>query len=117
MSILDQQFGERLGEMRGQSAERAARARDNYAWQAFSNKLQSRLDESEESKVFVQAQLDAQTAMLRKMTEELRRLDPSNPLLNSDGQKGYKAEIMAESLAQNGYHYDTKTFKVSKISR
>lgn len=117
MSILDQQFGERLGEMRGQATERSARSRDNYAWQAFSDKLQSQLDDSEESKVFVQAQLDAQTAMLRKMTDELRRLDPNNPLLDSDSQKGYKAQVMADSLAKNGYHYDTKTFKVSKVRR
>ncbi|SUX55049.1 hypothetical protein [Chromobacterium vaccinii] len=117
MSILDQQFGERLGEMRGQAAERADRTRDNYAWQAFSNSLQARLEDAEESRVFVQAQLDAQTAMLRKMTDELRRLDSSNPLLNVESQKAYKAQIMADSLAKNGYSYDTLTFKVSKLRR
>ncbi|MGH8429197.1 MAG: hypothetical protein ACREUF_02230 [Solimonas sp.] len=118
MNWADVQYGEQQGARR----EGAARARDNRAnaqaidqWEAYSNRLKAQLDSATTKEVFGQASLDAQTAMLRRLEAELRRLDPNNPLLREENQRQVKAQVMADTLAKHGYRYDTKTYQVSKI--
>lgn len=111
MSWSDIQFGQQQGARRANQENTQA----INQWEAYSNRLKGQLDSADQERAFGKASLDAQTAMLRKLEAELRRLDPNNPLLREETQRQVKTQVMADTLAKSGYHYDTRTFRVSKI--
>jgi hypothetical protein len=107
MSLYEYNQGFGNGAIAGRSAVAAAEREADSAiadWKAYSSKLKDRLAESEKKTVVKEAYLAGREAQYRALREALQQLDPSSPVL-SELQR-ISGLAMAESFAQNGYHYD-----------
>lgn len=119
MSFLDRQQGTLDGS--------AATARNYGAaidqWEAHAERLKGRLqnatekaDELAEQRLFAQAQLEGQTAVMLALKAELERVCPNSPLLREDGRRtNILRAAMAQFLKPHGYDYDPKTQAVRKV--
>lgn len=106
----------------GATARRYGAAIDE--WEAHANHLQGKLQhatsEAEDlakQRLFAQAQIAGLNALLQAFKDELARANPNSPLLRDDGtRKNISGDAMAKLLQANGYHYDKKTERVTKVS-
>jgi len=114
MSILDQQFGERLGEMRGQATERSARARDNYAWQEYSNKLESHLNQVKSTELNEHVERKVAVDYVHALQKALKELAPDHPLLREDVAEKLFEESRIRAYSNRGYIHDPKKGTVKK---
>lgn len=107
---------------RNVAARRADAAIDE--WEEHSNQLKQRLRIAETSsedlakqRIFESAKVDGFRAVIAAMEGEIRRLNPNSPLLQQATKDNIASQRMAEYLSPHGYHYDTKTYKVTKLTR
>lgn len=119
MSLYDRQQG---------TLDGAAAAARNYGhaidqWEEHSNRLEDRLrlsmqnaEELAKQRIFAQAQLEGQTALVQALKQELARACPNSPLVREEiARKEIQRTAMASFLKNNGYDYDIKTQMVKKI--
>jgi hypothetical protein len=114
MSNVDYQSGMSFGAARARAVSQDAQSAI-ADWESYANGLRNKLGAASESGIFTEAKLEAQTALLRRLEAELRRLSPGHELLNEGTQRQIKTKAMAETLEKHGYRYDTTNFTVSKI--
>lgn len=89
-------------------------------WEEHSNRLEAKLraatQNAEEQRIFAQAQLEGQTALVQALKQELARAQPDSPLVREEiARKEIQRTAMASFLGKNGYDYDTKTQMVRKV--
>lgn len=119
MSLYDRQQG---------ALDGAAASARNYGhaidqWEAHSNRLEAKLrvaaknaEELAKQRIFAQAQLEGQTALMQALKQELARACPNSPLVREETtRKEIQREAMASFFKKNGYDYDIKTQMVKKI--
>lgn len=119
MSILDRQQGELDGSW---ATARRYDAAINE-WEAHANRLQGRLqaatnqaEELAKQRLFAQAQIAGQTALVQALQHELARVCPTSPLLREDGTgTNILRSAMAQFLKPHGYNYDPQTQQVRKV--
>lgn len=121
MSYLDNQQGYFNG-----AADTARRYNATInEWEAHANDLQRRLNQASSNaeelakrKLFTQAKLEAQTALMETLKNALALIAPDHPLLQDPSRrKNIQADVMVKFLAQHGYSYDPQTDIVQKIRR
>ena len=121
MSYLDNQQG--FFDGAAATARRYNAAIDG--WEAQANDLQRRLkqasahaEELAKKRLFTEAQLEGQTALMRTLKDALAILSPNHPLLEDDSrQVNIQRAAMAKFLAEHGYHFDPKTREVRKLGK
>lgn len=119
MSFLDRQ----QGMLDGSSATARNYGAAIDQWEEHSNRLEGKLraatqnaEELAKQRLFAQAQLEGQTAVMLVLKAELERVCPNSPLLHEDGRRTNIARAaMAQFLEQHGYNYDPKTQAVRKV--
>lgn len=121
MSLYDRQQGTFDGVAigAGATARRYGAAIDE--WEAHASHLQGKLQhaisEAEDlakQRLFSQAQVEGQSALIKALKDALAQVKPDHPLLREDGRRAnIQKNAMAEFLAKHGYHYDIKNNKVS----
>lgn len=77
-----------------------------FAWQRFSGRLQNQLNQAEIDFANAESGRIGFAHLFRTMAEELRRLDPTNPLLQKDTQLRMLRAKVSERAAEMGYVYD-----------
>lgn len=120
MSYLDNQQGYFDGA--AVTARRYNSAIDG--WEAHANDLQHRLNQASanaeelaKKRLFTEAQLEGQTALMRTLKEALALVAPDHPLLQDDSrQVNIQRAAMAKFLGDHGYHFDPVTRQVRKLS-
>lgn len=78
-------------------------------WKVYGNKLQGKLRNAEFDFAKAEAGRIGFAHLFKSVAEELRRLDPSNPLLRKDVQLKILGAKVAEKAAEMGYMYDLST--------
>lgn len=101
MSILDQQFGERLGEMRA--------ARDIRSWQEYSEKLQTRLNNVKSAELNEHVERKVAVDYVQALRKALKELSPNHPLLRDDFAERLFEESRTRAYANRGYIHDPRT--------
>lgn len=98
MSFLERQQGQLDGSAATARSYGAAIAQ----WEQFADGLQAQLAKAESSRIgFAQ--------LLRAVSAELQRVDPTNPLLDKDKQLAILQDHIAKKAAELGYSYDPVT--------
>lgn len=95
------------GGMQMQKMWRNIRGDNDSGWQAQAQRLQQRLNQSEESLVLGNAEFDANNHVLRLALAALEKLDPTSPLLNKGHRDSLRREHIAVALKERGYRFDT----------
>lgn len=105
MSTLDFYAGRQAANIgNGRAAADAESAID--AWEKFSNQLQGKLQKAEINFAKAESGRIGFAHLLRAVVQELRRVDPTNPLLQKDNQLRILGAKVAEKAAEMGYEYD-----------
>lgn len=78
-------------------------------WERFSAGLQGKLQKTELDFAKAESGRIGFAHLFRAVTDELRRLDPNNPLLRKDVQLNILGAKVAEKAAEMGYLYDPGT--------
>lgn len=107
MSNLDYQSG--LGA--GYAQARAAR-REVDQWANHAQALQQRLAEANESALFKQVAFDANDLVLKLALEELKKANPTSPLLDKSNRDMLRQRHIAGALGTKGYKIDVATGRV-----
>ncbi|MBA4055821.1 MAG: hypothetical protein C0490_13985 [Marivirga sp.] len=81
-------------------------------WERFSIGLQGKLAQAELSYAKAEASRIGFAHLFKTVTDELRRLDPNNPLLMKENQLKIFGTKVAERAADLGYIYDQKSGEV-----
>lgn len=118
MNLLDRQIG---------ALDGAAATARNYEhaidqWEEHSNRLEAKLraatqnaEELAKQKLFAQAQLEGQKALVQELQRELGRVGSNSALAQEENAKKIRLSAMSTFLKKHGYDYDTKTEMVRKI--
>lgn len=77
-----------------------------HDWKNFSDRLQGKLEKTEVDFARAEAGRSGLARLLKNMTAELKRLDPSNPLVRDEVQNQVIASGAADKFATLGYDYD-----------
>lgn len=94
-------------------ARAAADARGAIAeWKDFSNKLQGELQKTELDFVKAESGRIGFAHLFRTVVDELRRVDPNNPLLLKENQLKILGTKVAEKVDEMGYVYDPRSSSV-----
>lgn len=75
-------------------------------WRDFSNKLQNKLNQTELNFVQAEASRIGFAHLFKTVVEELRRVDPGNPLIQKEIQLRMFGTKVAEKATEMGYIYD-----------
>lgn len=118
MSLFSYQQGLSRGnaESLGAILDRNAAINTANEWQNYSNKLQGKLQSTEIDLVKAESGRIAFAHLFRMLSDELRRVDPNNPLLRKDTQVRILDGKVAEKVAEMGYEYDPQSGDIS-VSR
>ncbi|MDD5383976.1 MAG: hypothetical protein PHG89_03730 [Gallionella sp.] len=81
-------------------------------WKNFSDKLQDKLDKAELDFVKAESGRIGFAHLFRVVAEELKRVDPNNPLLQKENQLRIVETKVAEKVTEMGYVYDTESGQV-----
>jgi predicted nucleic acid-binding Zn-ribbon protein len=119
MSFWDRQ----IGAMDGSAATARKYEGAIDQWEAHSNRLEAKLraamqnaEELAKQKLFAQARIEGQTALVQALKQELERARPDSPLVREElARKEIQRTAIASFLKENGYDYDIKTQMVKKI--
>lgn len=76
-------------------------------WKEFSNTLQVKLQKTEYDYVEMATQREGFARVLASLKEELKRLDPDNPLLRDEVRHKIYGAGVADKFRELGYDYDT----------
>lgn len=115
MNVQDYQQGAAIGSA---GANAAIDEWENHA-NGLKRKLRNAHIEAEllaERKLFENAKVEGLRAVISAMEAEIRRSNPNSSLLQKTTRDNISTQRMAEFLAPQGYHYDLKTYNVSKVS-
>jgi len=93
----------------GRQAANLGNRRDISEWQNFSARLESKLQKAEFDFAKAETGRIGFAQLFRTAVEELRRVDPNNPLLKKDVQLKILGTKVAEKAAEMGYMYDPST--------
>lgn len=93
----------------GQMAANFANRRVVGEWQEFSDRLQGKLQKAEFDFAKAESGRIGFAHLFKTVLEELRRLDPKNPLLEKDVQLKILGAKVSEKAAEMGYLYDPHT--------
>lgn len=104
MNNLDFRAGVQVAHMKGNQAV--------SEWERFSMGLQDKLNSAELRFVKAEAGRIGFAHLFRMVVEELKRVDPNNPLLVKENQLKMLGTKMAEEAAGRGYIYDMSTDKI-----
>lgn len=83
-----------------------------HEWEAYSSKLQSKLQKTEINYVKAESGRIGFAHLFKTVVEELRRVDPSNQLLQRENQLRIIGAKMAEKAAEMGYRYDSNSDQI-----
>lgn len=83
-----------------------------HEWEAYSNKLQSKLEKTKIDFVKAETGRIGFAHLFKTVVEELRRVDPSNQLLQKENQLRIIGTKMAEKAAEMGYRYDSNSDQI-----
>lgn len=81
-------------------------------WESYSNKLKNRLQQAELDFVKAESGRIGFAHLCRIVVEELRRIDPSNPLLQKENRLRIIEEKIAEKATEMGYVYDISSGQI-----
>lgn len=105
----------------GLAGGRAGAAAAINEWEAHADSLKRRLQNAESE---ADAQLTKAHAsrfglaqLVRALSAELQRLDPTNPLLDKERQLAMLEAATVQKAAESGYHYDPATGSIKRIRR
>lgn len=90
----------------GRQAAGLAAGREIGEWERFSSRLQGRLQQAEFDFAKAEAGRIGFAHLFKTVLEELRRVDPANPLLQKETQLKILGAKVAEKAAEMGYLYD-----------
>lgn len=93
----------------GRQAANLANRRDIGDWQNFSARLEGKLQKAELDFAKAETGRIGFAQLFSTAVEELRRVDPNNPLLKRDVQLKILGAKVAEKAAEMGYMYDPST--------
>ncbi len=103
----------------GFSGGRAGAAAAINEWEAHANSLKRRLHTAESE---ADAQLTKAHAsrfglaqLVRALSAELQRVDPTNSLLDKNRQIAMVESATAQKAAESGYHYDSATGSIKRV--
>ncbi|MDO8810532.1 MAG: hypothetical protein Q7J38_00685 [Gallionella sp.] len=99
--------------LNGQMAANFVRGRVSDEWEAYSNKLKEKLQRTELDFVKAECGRIGFAHMFRAVVEELRRVDPNNPLLQKETQLRMIGAKITEKAAELGYVYDMQSDKIT----
>lgn len=83
-----------------------------FAWQRFSGRLQDRLSQAEMDFANAESGRIGFAHLFKAMAEELRRVDPTNPLLQKETQLRLLGAKISEKATEMGYVYDQQRGRV-----
>lgn len=94
-----------------------AEAREHMKkWSEYANGLKQQLAQANEKMIVVHARGAGEASLSRRLAAELGSINPEHELLRKDVQQRLIVEAISAQLEQQGYHYDTRTGVVSKLS-
>lgn len=96
-----------------QSSNLAHRAAINE-WEGLANRLEDKLQSVQMSFAKAEAGRIGFAQLFRMMADELRRLDPQNPLLNKETQLQLLNDVISQKADAMGYVYDPHTDSLRK---
>jgi predicted nucleic acid-binding Zn-ribbon protein len=118
MNFWDRQ----IGAMDGAAATARNYERAIDQWENHSNQLEAKLraatqnaEELAKQRLYAQAQLEGQKALVQELQRELGRVGSNSALAQEENAKKIRLSAMATFLKKHGYDYDTKTEMVRKI--
>lgn len=79
-----------------------------HDWKNFSDRLKGKLEKTEVDFARAEAGRSGLARLLKNMTEELKRLDPNNPLVREELQNQVIASGAADKFSALGYDYDAR---------
>lgn len=82
------------------------------SWKDFSGKLQTRLQRTEFDFVKAESGRIGFAHLFKTVVEELKRVDPNNPLLLKDNQLKILGTKVAEKVNEMGFVYDSSSGNV-----
>lgn len=82
------------------------------AWGTYAASMQNRLSQAEVDFVSAETGRIGFAHLFKLVSEELRRLDPSNPLLQRETQLRLLGEKVSEKASQMGYVYDNQKGRI-----
>lgn len=82
-------------------------------WENYSNRLKSKLQQTEMDFVKAESGRIGFAQLFKSMTDELRRVDPNNPLLVKENQLRVVSTRMTEKAAEMGYVYDARSDRIT----
>lgn len=77
------------------------------AWKDFSTKLQGKLQKTEFDFVEAATQREGLLRLVSRLKDEVKRLDPNNPLLREDVRSQIYGAGVADKFRELGYTYDS----------
>lgn len=87
--------------------ERDAALHNVVQWKDFSQRLQGKLQKAEFDFVEAATQREGFARVLARMKDELKRLDPNNPLLRDEVRHQIYNTGVADKFRDLGYDYDS----------
>lgn len=105
------------GRMSANFANRRASAEADEAigtWKEFSGRLQGKVQRAELAHAKAETGRIGFAHLVRALSDELRRVDPTNRLLNKDVQLHILGHKMMEKANEMGYRYDPATDSLSR---
>lgn len=87
--------------------ERDAEIHRGNEWMEYSQKLQGKLQKTEFDFVEAATQREGFARVLARMKDELKRLDPNNPLLRDEVRHQIYGVGVADKFRDLGYVYDS----------
>lgn len=83
-------------------------------WQRFSSGLQGKLEQSNNAFAKAEAGRRGFAKLFKALSDELRRVDPNNPLLDRNVQLKMLSAEVSQQAAAMGYQYDPASGELFK---